>query len=450
MPDTPICTALRTEADNIRKSVKDAARALRATRDPNTQEMLSEFIQNQSDRLLDISDEMLLNNCTKFPPASPVSPRIIDVEKTQAVQYFPFNGQGSGNGAKNSVPLLQGKSTLLRVYISNYVSAAVTGIVRFDFDRDVDRQTIVFPANGTTQGQPQTAISRINLNSTLNFVIPASLCTGQIRSFQIEVGFGTDPKSFKVTERLDDTLQFQFLKPPRVHGVLVHYTGPDNSGTVRDFGTPTAADFFAMMAQVTRVYPVSGFTSTGFDVISLSVDGFAPSPPGGPPVPGGLIKSVWQTLLNEIEQMRVASHTDDIYLGLVPGQLPAPPAIASFNTATTDGTLGVGGGEVGGKNVLSASTFANLGLIAVAHEVGHAFTRKHIPAGSPLPDDLDPNYPTYGSYPSGSIGEVGVDPLTLQIFDPLNFSDFMGYGNNVWVSPYTYIGLITAIQQVQP
>src|SRR5262249_46403071 len=61
------------------------------------------------------------------------------------------------------------------------------------------------------------------------------------------------------------------------------------------------------------------------------------------------------------------------------------------------------------------------------------------------PGGPDPNYPTYDNYPSGSIGEFGLDTGSFVVFNPANTFDFMSYCGPVWVSPYTYVGLKNAI-----
>src|SRR6266540_2679635 len=42
---------------------------------------------------------------------------VAGVELTQATQYFAFNGQGSRAGPDNSVPLVEQKTLVLRVYV---------------------------------------------------------------------------------------------------------------------------------------------------------------------------------------------------------------------------------------------------------------------------------------------------------------------------------------------
>ena len=52
----------------------------------------------------------------------------------------------------------------------------------------------------------------------------------------------------------------------------------------------------------------------------------------------------------------------------------------------------------------------------LAQEIGHVLARIHAPCGGAV--NVDPSYPTYASYPAGSIGEFGFDTLTNQVFRP--------------------------------
>ena len=80
----------------------------------------------------------------------------------------------------------------------------------------------------------------------------------------------------------------------------------------------------------------------------------------------------------------------------------------------------------------------------LAHEMGHNYARKHAPCAVP---DPDPKYPTYldpqgTAYFSGSIGEVGLNPSSGAIFDPLISADLMSYCPDEWISPYTWEGIL--------
>jgi hypothetical protein len=157
-----------------------------------------------------------------------------------------------------------------------------------------------------------------------------------------------------------------------------------------------------------------GSTTQGCDTIEFNGD-----LTGG----GGGCGTGWNQLFNTIWNMRAASGTTDVYIGLLPPGVP------------TSGVIGCGGGGV-------AIAYKDGGSV-LAQEVGHAFGRAHAPCGNP--GGPDPNYPTYNSYPSGSIGEFGFDSSNSQVFNPATTFDFMSYCGPVWVSPYTYIGLKNGI-----
>src|SRR5207342_2359761 len=103
-----------------------------------------------------------------------------------------------------------------------------------------------------------------------------------------------------------------------------------------------------------------------------------------------------------------------------------------------DAQTSVGG--CGNTNIAAAKDGHGTTL---AQEMGHALDRKHAPAG-PV-GGPDPDYPDYDGYPSGSIGEYGFDVVTSEVYDPNSSSDFMSYGSDRWVSPYTYMGLRNTI-----
>ena len=108
----------------------------------------------------------------------------------------------------------------------------------------------------------------------------------------------------------------------------------------------------------------------------------------------------------------------------------------------------------------SAVSFLNstMGKV-IAEEIGHANNRLHSPSDrdssqvvnnhdcrDPGWDTEDHSYPYYTSptgpaYPRCSIGEVGINVLTGELFDPAKTYDFMAYCWPPWVSPYTWEGI---------
>src|SRR5262249_38917486 len=113
------------------------------------------------------------------------------------------------------------------------------------------------------------------------------------------------------------------------------------------------------------------------------------------------------------------------------------------------------GGQVFGcGNMGVAASFADQGQAngqvaqqALAQEIGHAFNRKHV-LGCSIPQDIDSQYPSYPSLPFGSIGEHGFDVAVNRVQDPTTTRDVMTYCQpNVWVSPYTYLALMQALEE---
>jgi hypothetical protein len=338
-----------------------------------------------------------------FIPPILLTWRIAGTEATQATQFFLINGQGSGAGPDNSVPMVARKELILRVYprTGALISPAqVTGIVSRPGKPDLT------PINGPVPVQPISSIQRGNTNHSLNFRVPAADCVGNV-TFTAKLIDTADPSNFRTRTM---TLTFDEVPPVRVHGVLIHYTGRGLNITA-----PTGIDLINTLVWVGRTYPISGFAYTACDVVDFNGDLTV----GG----GGGCGTGWNQLFNTLWNMRVASGTNDVFVGLLPTGVP------------TSGVIGCGGGGVAIAYVGGGSVFAQ--------EIGHAFGRAHAPCGNP--GSPDPNYPTYDSYPSGSIGEFGVDTSNMQVFNPSSTYDYMSYCGPVWTSPYTYIGLKNAI-----
>jgi hypothetical protein len=164
---------------------------------------------------------------------------------------------------------------------------------------------------------------------------------------------------------------------------------------------------------VRRVFPITGFNFTGFDTINFNGDLTNMTPPG--------CGTGWNALLNTLTMMQAASGSASIYVAMLPTGVPM-------------GFTGCGGGGPrAAAGVGDGPTFAQ--------EIGHALGRDHAPCNNP--PNVDPNYPNYT--PMGGIGEHGFDTTALQVFLPNNTFDFMGYCPSLWVSPYTYTGLMNSI-----
>ena len=333
--------------------------------------------------------------------------RVAGVEDTQAVQFFDYFGQGSGAASSNSVPLVDRKALIIRVYVALERHSApfptrVSGTIEYTTDAGTFGPE---PAlNGPIAARVAGDVDRGRAGDTLNFRIPASRCRGRLRSAKVTIGDPGQP-GFELSWALNPRT-FREVPQLPLHGVLIHYTGGG-----RDLTAPTGADLVNSLAYLARVYPISGIQYTGCEVIDFD---------GDLTRGGGGCGNGWGDLLDELSSMRSASGRDDIYLGLLPTGTP----VNRF----------VGCGRTGVCATFSGSQ------ITVAHEIAHSLKRKHAPCGDPA--NVDDSYPDYDSYPSASIGEFGVNNETVAVKDPATTFDVMSYCGPKWVSPYTYQGIM--------
>ncbi len=364
------------------------------------------------------TEGILLQQCLATPPPPPPSSNlsIVGIEQTQTIQYFLFNGQGSGFAPDNSIPLIANKTTILRVYIDRTmlpqfpVPSRITGrLSSFRLPYSPPPIPDLLPFNGPIPASPSSTIDRGNPNHTLNFEVPATYCAGLV-AFTVNVFDADHPNQANYAAQSKSvTVAFQNIPPLTVHGVLIHYTGPDYNNKPIDAQT-TGLDLLESLDYVLRTYPVSDFNYDGCEVLPWSAK--------------LAVAQNFYALSNKLGSMRAMSGTNDIYIGLIPP------------TANCSAPCGLGGGGV-------ALFFAQNGPEA-SHEIGHALGRPHSPCDKAPAPDADPNYPVYNSYPRGSIGEYGFDTKTRTTLDPNLTYDFMSFCQP-WVSPWTYLKLKDAL-----
>lgn len=383
----------------------------------------------------------LAANQPKTPPRAHSNLGIVGVEKTQATQFFLFNGRGcatetnSATGTvthetNNSVPMVAGKTTVLRVYVNCQTLAkfpaiaSVTGTVSIaplNVFGVPDPPIATFqPFNGPIPPNPSSSINRSIANHTLNFRIPGPYCAGDV-AFIVTVfdpAHPGDPAYASNPFTLNSS--FEIVPDLQIHGVLINYTGPAWPGPGNaNLDAPTGLDLVSTLDFVYRTYPVANINYTGCTTQTFSGNLMT----GGPGCGSG-----WSDLMDLLWNLRVASNTNDIYVALLPAQTPTATVIGCGGNGRAAGYVGNGIGREG---------------VTFAQEIAHAFMRKHAPCGGPK--NVDPDFPTYDMFPAGSIGEFGFDSVNARVFDPTFARDYMTYCGPSWTSPYTYVALKTAI-----
>jgi hypothetical protein len=357
-----------------------------------------------------------LVSATEPPPRTDLL--ITGFEITQATQHFRDSAflDPENSAPDNSIRLVARKDTAVRVYVDYDRDAALpTTPAITDLSGELEVRTSIGSAQFTLgpittiapRGDAQ--IDRTQAGHTLNFRIPEAWCQGelQLRCRVFDAASPTEKSlSFSKSIRFDDR------SPLRLYGVGVHYTGQG-----LDLAAPSQADVQSTMGFVEKVYPVGEVLLTGYAAIDFSDDMKADIDDG--------CGDGFNALLDSLRDMRGSS--DDVYYGVLPSG-----GIDSGNVGGCGGG-GVGAGFIGGGGT-------------AAQEIGHAFGRDHAPCDSDSrcgdPAHQDSSYPDYDSFSSDSIGEIGFDPATNTAFDPATMFDFMGYSSGIWVSPYTYSGLM--------
>jgi len=357
------------------------------------------------------------------------------VEFTQGIQYFDISGQGSGAGADNGIPLIAERALVLRVYpdarfgtpdpVALPLPVRVGGYVRVDRaldDGGFQPIKMITPMNGTIAARPLQAIDRGNPNHSLNFRLDAVDCEGTVR-FTVAI-FPAGPlvpgapagTATGIFSSVEAFAQFQPAPVFRARFVPVHFTGNG-----MDIPPPSALAAVSCLQYMLSTFPIGRLELGDCTPIDFGGNLDAPAAVG--------CSSGWDDLLMVLDSMQAATSDPAIFIATIAPQVPTGEVAGC-------GRHGVAAAVV---DPLDYGTAINM-----AQEVGHAFDRKHSPFGGIQPIDL--NFPHYGGYPWGSIGEFGFDTRTAQVYSPIDVIDFMGHCSSFfdcgrWVSPYTYLGI---------
>ena len=345
--------------------------------------------------------------------------KIDGIELTQAIQFFrsQFALCGSPSGmvpcGDNSLPLVEGKDTVLRVYVTGATSGATHKI----------NGILTTPAAILTAlpiDPPPSPIDRTQVTQTINFVLPAAQAIGAIT---VNVGvWDSDPSGGYDGRNVN--LIFAKSQPVPVRMVYINYRGRG-----LNLAAPTQADFFnAVDGFLARTYPApwpgvkivqdsveiydGDFSST------ISVGGFQPL--------DGTTGTVWAILENLITAEGLPS---DVLYGAVipPGSLPA--------NATIGAVFPVGYKD---RRFFVMQAEPDLTATVIAHILWEVVSPCLVPTAA----DAQYSPPSLSGLPSNSIGEVGMDIETQQAMDP-KLPDLLSptATSPRWISPYTYQGL---------
>jgi hypothetical protein len=371
------------------------------------------------------------------PPVQLTPIGILGIEVVQCVQDL-----------KNSVPLIAGKPTMVRVYFD---PATVTQLTPIGAELAWSRggaETFLPPTSGSLLLGPTSPVSlqqqRATLFRSIGFRLPPqAVAAGTLRLrisrlFRPFVGVGGDlpVDSTKVT-----TVTFIDAPPLRIRVIGLRYK--DGTATV----APAAVHFAYLKSFLLRAYPIA---SIEWSQVVVDAD-------FGPPFDDNT-SSLANAQIAALRSREVSSGVDPRthYYGLVDDNggknfmrgesfpvpdTPHPDVVAS-------GPAGVPNGYKGDSDASYADWYG-------AHELGHTFGRSH--PGFPPPPEQDRSDQLF-PFADGCISSPANEFAGLDIGDPelglrpsalsgLLHHDIMTYSDNQWISPYTYQGILAWLKQ---
>ena len=173
-----------------------------------------------------------------LPPDASPDLEITGVEVTQAIQHF-----GSALGPDNSLPLIAGKTTLVRVYLDSGIDPSegggtvpgVTGTLTLDSGFSTG------PTAPVT-AKPIAQVDRNQIADTLNFAIPPAQATGKV-TLLVQATVGGS-----VSNPVELTLDFS--PSPQLNILMVRV----RSGSM---GPPSTTDYFTAVNRLPLIYPIA-------------------------------------------------------------------------------------------------------------------------------------------------------------------------------------------------
>lgn len=345
------------------------------------------------------------------------------LEVTQAVQDLA-----------HSVPLIAGKRTVVRAYLSYYGNAALTVSGQLTVRSAPNASAVTVTSANTVTLNPADAgnitTARDDASRSLNFVLPAnSTVAGQLAVRLSGVTNIANGNALQFGNESRPIVTFQSGALLRVRIIRITY----QQGSPPVTYAPSNLDFNLLVSWLGRAYPVSQVMASQATVAATAA----------PPFGCGDINAQ----IAAIRALDVNAGTDKRthYYGMVsdggffmrgcaagiPGN-PDPSVVASGPTGP-----GTWGWDFDGS----------YGDWYGGHELGHTFGRLHPGFCGESQDDLN-NYP----FPAGQLSTADSGFCGFDVGDPGNglplvalpgtqWHDVMTYCNREWLSVYTYEGI---------
>ena len=348
----------------------------------------------------------------------------VDIYQGTRIQVME-NGQAVN---ADNAPVIAGKGALIRIHVLRQADWEPRDIyARVELDSSLESCPIEVQYNVNSDSSLDTLTSTINVDIPAEEIISGLGITVSLREASDDVdASGNSDAAVWPSDGSADLYVRDVGIPLEVVLVPVRYNA-DGSGRLPELGDEQIGLYEDMFY---TNYPIPGVNITVLEPFDWNT--------GLSAYGGG-----WSELLNAIMQLRSANGAafNEYYYGVF---APASSLQAFCGQGCVAGLCNL----VEDPSNSFARACIGLGFPGemaagtMIHEVGHAHGRAHSPSGGA--SGVDPNYP----YSGGFIGVHGYDIVNDLLKAPNSFYDFMGYGDPVWVSDYTYDALYDRISIV--
>lgn len=354
-----------------------------------------------------------------FTPAEDSAPIQVDaIEVTQGIQDLA-----------QSIPLLAGKRTVVRVYLSLPVGPAMTVQGEIAIRTGPLDVPFLIPSENVVVLQPAEAgdlpVKREDVDRSLNFVLPAT----QEGPLSLEIASVTDTVAATDVAFSGDrrpAVWFHASAPLRLRVIGFRYA---QDGVTH---TPTPLDFALLQSWMGRAYPA------GTQFVTTTITDATAAVPFG----CGDINA--QVAAMRTLDMDAGGDERTHYYGLVSdggffmrgcAGVPADPSPDAVGSGPT------------GPGTWGWDTDGSYGDWYGGHELGHTYGRKHPGFCGESQSDLD-NYPfENGQLANGNDSFIGFDVgdpangIAMRALPGTQWHDVMTYCSRQWLSAYTYLGV---------
>lgn len=340
------------------------------------------------------------------PPSGAFNLRIDGMYLTQSTQTY--------DGA---VPLVQGRSGYLRVFVVANQLNASNPSVRVRFFQDLvlqSEQTITAPGVSVPSAPDESSLSYSwNIPVSGAVIRPGLSITAEVdvantvsESDEMDNAYpAAAPQS--LTVRTTPTLNMTFV-PIRQRG---------------NGSTATVSNPSSYLEMIQKMHPIATINTAVHAIYTTTTSDTLEDDNGN---------SAWGTILGEIEFLRATEQSSRYYYGVA-------------NVSYTSGVAGVA--YVSTPTISARASmgwdYIPSGAVVAAHELAHNWGRNHAPCGDP--GGVDTQYP----HPDGSVGVYGLDVAT-QTLKPPTTLDIMGYCDPKWIGDYTYKAVLNYLSPPSP